>query len=126
MPIDPSSADAPTSLGARLRLLRDARGWSQSQLARRAQLNRNVINTAERDRSRPVRDNLVRIAQALEVSVSVLTGEEAMSDGQPDRVGITDGPAPVGYTYLQVSCLVRSQTALSVLKLIVEDGQTQP
>lgn len=126
MPIDPPSADAPTSLGARLRLLREARGWSQSELARRAQLNRNVINTAERDRSRPARDNLARIAQALGVSVAVLTGEEAMSGGQPDRIGVTDGPAPAGYTYLHVSRLVRSQTALSVLKLIVEDGQTAP
>ncbi|PNB45941.1 hypothetical protein C1X29_28875, partial [Pseudomonas sp. GW456-12-10-14-LB2] len=60
-------------LALRVRERRIGLGWSQAELGRRADLNRNVINTLERRTSFPRRENVVRIAKALGVAVPHLT-----------------------------------------------------
>ena len=63
-------------LGARfgiaVRRLRAARGWSQEQLADRADLNRSYLGEVERAAVMPSLATAAKIAQALEVSLSDL------------------------------------------------------
>jgi XRE family transcriptional regulator, regulator of sulfur utilization len=57
-----------TELGRRVRQLREARGWSQEQLARRAGLGLMAINRIETGQVRqPKRTSVQQIALALEV-----------------------------------------------------------
>lgn len=57
---------------AHLRELREARGLSQTRLAELAGLNRNYVGDVERSRRNPCLDNIVKLAEALNVSPSEL------------------------------------------------------
>lgn len=70
----------PTEFGKRLRELRDARGWTQEQLAERAKVPAAMISHFETGvRGAPSADNLVKLANALQVTIDYLLGrsEEA-------------------------------------------------
>jgi transcriptional regulator with XRE-family HTH domain len=53
-----------------LRLLREERGWSQEQLAERADLNRSYLGEVERGRAVPSIITVAKLAKALEVKMS--------------------------------------------------------
>jgi transcriptional regulator with XRE-family HTH domain len=62
-----------TELGKRIRQLREAREWSQEQLARRAGLGLMAINRIENGEVRqPKRTSIRGIAAALEIPVNDL------------------------------------------------------
>lgn len=71
--------DAPIPLryrfAAQMLRLRLERGWSQEELASRANLHRNYIGQVERGSVNLGLDNVERIAQALEVNVMTLLSE---------------------------------------------------
>jgi transcriptional regulator with XRE-family HTH domain len=61
-------------IGARIRNLREKKGWSQRELARRVNLNASVMNRIELG-TRPVADHeLVRFADVFEISSDYLLG----------------------------------------------------
>jgi transcriptional regulator with XRE-family HTH domain len=53
--------------GAHLRELREARDVSQTQLSDLAGLNRNYVGDVERGRRNPCLDNILKLAEALDV-----------------------------------------------------------
>jgi transcriptional regulator with XRE-family HTH domain len=55
-----------------LRELREKRGFSQTQLAELAGLNRNYVGDVERARRNPCLDNIIKLAEALDVPPSEL------------------------------------------------------
>ncbi|MDO4725488.1 MAG: helix-turn-helix transcriptional regulator [Comamonadaceae bacterium] len=55
------------ALGQSLRKLRLERGWSQSELALRAQMDRNYLSLIELGRNSPSVRMLVRLCSALDV-----------------------------------------------------------
>ena len=61
-----------TTMGIKLKTLREARGWSREELARRAKLSRMHVWKIETGRSDPTVGVLTRIAKALRVSVTRL------------------------------------------------------
>lgn len=61
-----------TRFGKALRELRTERGLSQDELAARAGLDRNYIGMIERGERNPAIVNVVKIAEALDVSPSEL------------------------------------------------------
>lgn len=68
---------APRDMGARLRRLRTAKGWTQEELAKRARVARITIarieGRARRRRSeRPALRTVEKLARALEVAVGEL------------------------------------------------------
>ena len=71
-----SEASTTTVYGRQIRRLRDARKWSQEDLARRAHIGKQAMSDIESGRTkRPHIDSLQRIAKALDVPVGDLLGE---------------------------------------------------
>ncbi len=67
-------------LGDRVKLERERRGFSQDELARRAEVSRQYISLLERnERENPASQELLRIAKALNTtSEYLLTGDDQM------------------------------------------------
>ena len=62
--------DIRKKLGARLRKLREAQGWSQEELADRAGLHRTYISSVERGVRNPTITVLAKISDALNMSLA--------------------------------------------------------
>ncbi|MBI5918863.1 MAG: helix-turn-helix transcriptional regulator [Nitrosomonadales bacterium] len=58
-----------------LRQLREARGWSQEQLAERADLNRSYLGEVERGHAIPSLATVSKLAGALEIRLSSLIAQ---------------------------------------------------
>lgn len=60
----------------RIKALREARGWTQAELARRINMTRNGINSWEQGLSMPSPPSLVDLAKLFSVSTDYLLGVE--------------------------------------------------
>jgi transcriptional regulator with XRE-family HTH domain len=79
-------ADLGVRFGAAVRSLREGRGWSQERLAGRAELNRSYMGEIERATVMPSLATAAKLAQALEVPLSVLLSQcESESGNTPGR-----------------------------------------
>lgn len=63
----------------RIKALREARGWTQAELARRMNMTRNGINLWEQGLSMPSPPSLVDLARLFSVSTDYLLGVENYS-----------------------------------------------
>jgi transcriptional regulator with XRE-family HTH domain len=72
-------------LGVRVKELREARGWTQAQLATRSKVERSTVQNVESGRVRRP-NTLPHIADALGVSVAELTGEPLSERDELDAV----------------------------------------
>lgn len=71
------------ALGQALRKLRTERGWSQSELALRVQMDRNYLSLIELGRNSPSVRMLVRLCMALDVrAADVLEDVERRLEAQ--------------------------------------------
>jgi transcriptional regulator with XRE-family HTH domain len=61
-------SDLSQRFGAAVRALREARGWSQEQLAGRAELNRSYLGEVERGDAMPSLATVEKLAFALQLS----------------------------------------------------------
>ncbi len=69
--------------GSAVRDLREARGWSQEQLAEHADLNRSYVGDLERGQAMPSLATLTKLACALGLQVSALIAHfERRTPGQ--------------------------------------------
>lgn len=62
----------------RIRALREARGWTQAELARRLNITRNGVNSWEQGLSMPSPACLVDLAKLFSVSTDYLLGVERL------------------------------------------------
>jgi len=93
-------------LAQKLRFLRFTRGWSQETLAELAGLHRTYVSSIERGERNVSIDNLEKLADAFELSVSELLAPPRLED-MKDRLkdlGIEEprayyGPAAVGMVH---------------------------
>jgi transcriptional regulator with XRE-family HTH domain len=68
-------------VGARIRALRKAKGWTQEELGGRAELDFTTIGGAERGEKSLSPNSLVRVAAALEVELAWLVRPEETESG---------------------------------------------
>lgn len=61
--------------GERIKELREARGWTQSELSRRARIAVSAISYFESDQRSPSTEALVKLANAFEVSTDYILGQ---------------------------------------------------
>jgi transcriptional regulator with XRE-family HTH domain len=84
-----SAPQAKRALADRLRGLRRERGWSQEKLAEAADMHRTYLAGIERALRNPSLENLVKLANALGLSLSELFIREgrveALRSGKPPR-----------------------------------------
>ncbi|MBO9154073.1 helix-turn-helix domain-containing protein [Chitinophaga sp. GCM10012297] len=64
-----------SSFGKKLRECRDAKGLSQSELAKLLNTNHSIIGKYEREEVKPTIDVVKRLAEELETTVGFLLGE---------------------------------------------------
>jgi transcriptional regulator with XRE-family HTH domain len=64
--------DVGQRFGTVVRQLRESRGWSQERLAGQAELNRSYMGEIERATAMPSLATAAKLAQALDVPLSVL------------------------------------------------------
>ena len=62
-----AKVSAKTLFGRTVRTLREARGYSQEELAERATLHRNYVGSLERGERNVAIENIVKLAKALSV-----------------------------------------------------------
>ena len=68
----------PSGFGAKLRAMRDAKGWTQKEMADAAGLHPNTVARLERGEHEPTWPLVLKFAQALGVDCTAFTG------GEPD------------------------------------------
>ncbi|QUS36356.1 helix-turn-helix domain-containing protein [Falsirhodobacter algicola] len=69
-------------LGARVRIEREMRGWSLTDLAERSGVSRAMIHKVERGGASPTATLLARLAGAFDISMSTLMVRAEMQEGQ--------------------------------------------
>lgn len=85
-PADLRAANIDVRLGARVRLERDERGWSLSELSDRSGVSRSQISKIERGASSPTAAAIGQLAAAFGLTISVLMGRvEMASSGRLSR-----------------------------------------
>lgn len=120
--IDETSAQ----IAARIRLERDARGWSLAELAERAGVSKATISKIERGETSPTAVVLVRLAGAFDLTLAGLL-LRAEVDGEPDCVSraaeqpVWTDPAS-GYTRRQI--LSRPDHPLEVVRVELPAAQS--
>lgn len=65
-------------IAEKIKALRQARGWTQSELARRMGVTRNGINSWEQGLSMPSLSSLVELARTFSVTTDYLLGLEQL------------------------------------------------
>lgn len=109
--------------GRRLYRLMQEKGWTQSDLARHADLNRAAISTYVNASSLPTPPKLAALAKALGVEpVDLLpnqTGAAIMDDTPDMAFNVSPGNRHVGW--LQINRLVTTQTGLKIMELLAAD-----
>jgi len=81
------SEDVDRSLGQRVRLERETRGWSLSDLAERSGVSRAMIHRIETATSSPTASLLGRLAGAFGISMSTLIARAELQQGRLSRQG---------------------------------------
>lgn len=79
-------------ISARIRLERESRGWSLSELAERAGISRAMIHKIERGDSSPTATLLARLSGAFGISMSTLIARAEMQEGKLLRLARSANP----------------------------------
>ncbi|MFN3600006.1 MAG: helix-turn-helix domain-containing protein [Dietzia sp.] len=110
---------------ARVAVLRERRGWSQTELARRAKVTRQLVGTVESGAHAPRVDAALRLASALGVTVEELFA--AADEAHTDLYRLDDSPlstvvgADVGERTVVVGA-GRDQPWLDLVDAVVGEG----
>ncbi|MES2898309.1 MAG: XRE family transcriptional regulator [Pseudomonadota bacterium] len=117
--------DVGASIASRLRLERDARGWSLADLAARSGVSKATISKIERGEVSPTAVILVRLAGAFDLTLAGLL-LRAEGDGRQERVAraasqpLWQDPA-TGYTRRQI--LARPDHPLELVQVELPAGR---
>lgn len=110
--------------GKRLYALMLSKGWTQSELARQADLPRDSVSTYVRGKSLPTPVSLEKLASALGVEPAELMPNhvESAIDNDMPALEMKVSPNQPGVAWLRVNRLVTTQTALKIMTLLEDDN----
>ena len=74
------------TLGAKIKLLREAKGWRQDELAQKMGLNRETLSNIENNHRQIKAEELSRFADVLEVSADQLLGRIPLDEINLDKI----------------------------------------
>ncbi len=78
-------------LGARIRKLRQIKGWTQQELGERAEISYKYLGDIERGKENPTVNVLVKIADAFEIELSeLLLSEQGTGSRKQIKTEITE------------------------------------
>ena len=100
----------------------DRRGWSQSDCARSANLNRAVINKLLNGKSKPQPPTLVAIARALKIPVETVYRAAGILPPSADG---DEKTLEVVYIFKSIRSPQRRATALMLLKALVTEEENE-
>ena len=80
------SQNMSITLGARIKLLREAKGWRQDELAQKVGLNREALSNIENNHRQIKAEELNRFADTLEVSCDQLLGRIPLDEVNLDNI----------------------------------------
>ena len=118
---------ARKALGQRVRMLRNAYGWSQEVLAYLSGLNRSYIGAIERSEHNIGLDNIEKISSALEVSVADLvnalqTRKVSVILGNNDKTESIDTTPSLPMNGSPATVTVNRQTMIQLIKHCDDHG----
>lgn len=109
--------------GRRLHQMIVERGWTQSELARRAGVGRDQISTYVRGRSFPEPTSLQKLSKALSVPTEQILPNAAIDGIERDpapAIQIQQSSANPDQVWVQVNQLVTSDQALRIMQILYE------
>ena len=113
-------------IGARIRIERESRGWSLTELAERAGVSRAMIHKIERGESSPTATLLGRLSGAFGISMSMLMARAEMQEGKLLR--FADQPVwhdPQSH-YLRRNVSPRSDLPIDLVQIELPAGSDIP
>ena len=100
----------------------DKRGWSQSDCARAADLNRAVINKLLNGKCRPQPSTLIEIARAFKIPVEIAYRAAGLLPASAD---LDDTTAELMYIFKSIQSPQRKTTAINLLKALVLEEENE-
>lgn len=100
----------------------DRRGWSQSDCARSASLNRAVINKLLNGKSKPQPSTLAAIARAFKIPVETAYRAAGLLPPNPDG---DDSIMELVYIFKSIQSPQRKATAIMLLKALVAEEENE-
>lgn len=100
----------------------EKRGWSQSDCARAANLNRAVINKLLNGKCRPQPTTLIAIARAFKIPVEIAYRAASLLPPNPD---LDDMTAELMYVFSRIQSPQRKMTAMTLLKALVLEEEAE-
>jgi transcriptional regulator with XRE-family HTH domain len=98
------------------------RGWSQSDCARAADLNRAVINKLLNGKCRPQPSTLIAIARAFKIPVETAYRAAGLL---PANADLDDTTAELMYIFKSIQSPQRKTTAMNLLKALVLEEENE-
>ncbi len=100
----------------------DRRGWSQSDLARSADLNRAVINKLLSGQSMPRPSTLAALARAFKIPIERVFRISGLLPEIPESESLIE---EVNYHFRQLQSPQRRATALMLIKALISEEQQE-
>lgn len=100
----------------------DKRGWSQSDLARAADLNRAVINKLLNGKSQPQPSTLEAISRALKIPLETIYRVAGLLPANPDN---DDTIGEAMYIFKSIQNAQRRATAITLLKALIMEEENE-
>ena len=105
-----------------LQLELDRRGWSQSDCARSANLNRAVINKLLNGKSRPQPSTLAAIARAFKIPIETVYRAAGLLPSNTDH---DDSTQELLHIFKSIQSPQRKTTAIMLLKALIAEEENE-
>lgn len=118
--------DIDRRIGARVRIERESRGWSLTELAERAAVSRAMIHKVERGDSSPTANLLGKLSGAFGLSMSTLMARAEAPEGRLIRKADQPLWTDPGTGYLRRQVSPRSDLPMEIVEVTLPAGQEVP